>query len=91
MLKATTYGGADRDAGTSVEARRIEVSFATACAITLLTVFSSWDSLDTHAFSSDNVLNDTYAHSIVAQDDNHVISQPSCNRGCEPPTDMISI
>ena len=68
-----------------------EVSFATACAITSLTVFSSWNSLDTLAFSSDNVLNDTYAHSIVAQDDNHVISQPSCYRGCEPPADMISM
>ena len=50
-----------------------EVSFATACGITSLTVLSSWNSLDTLAFSSDNVLNDTYADSIVAQDDNHVI------------------
>ena len=69
--------GAGGDAGISVE---LEVFFATACAITSWTVFSSRNSLDAPAFSNNNVPNVTYALSIVEQDDNNVISKQSSFR-----------
>ena len=87
MFEATTYGGAGGDAGTSVEFE----DFLRLLRHHFLDSFSSRNLLDTLALSSNNVLNDTYADSIVAQDDSHVISQPSCYRGCEPPTNMISM